>query len=157
MYDEIDSPFNVQSENFKNYFNYILINLKIIQTLNIYDKVRLKDNNITIDTSNIFQCVLRWWNYSDRAKELQSVHFFINKTIDIYKDLKTQAKARRINNVISSKTGKRLKIINEYINIIDNHRDNIINGLKNFKKTYETDIKMTRPLDLMITHMSCNL
>ena len=131
-------PFDIQGHDFKDYFNYLVLNLKVIERISPNDKISSKNNNLAIDSPSIFQGFIRWWNESDRKKGIDLVDKFIKEFKTIELDL-VHKKKTKLRVAVSSKSDKNTKLINNYLDTIKKQNKNLINGLDNLQKTYEGD------------------
>lgn len=150
--ESFKAPYDFMNVNFKGFFDHIFLNLKIIQSINIEDKLSIDENNIHIDQNCYIQGIIRWWYESSRDKSFIHVEKIILKLLDIHQDLVKQlgytiSTRSKVSTNISKR--KRHKM-NKYITSIRNELDNTVRGLLNLKKTYNEDSEYKSKTDNLI-------
>ena len=90
----------------------ILINLKVLESLEINKKLITRDTYLNVETKNIIpEGLRRWWRQDDRNETLKKIDDLIEKALSLReKDNKSE--------------------------IIDPYLINSIKGLRNLKQTY---------------------
>ena len=148
---EFNAPYDFNNENFNGFFDHIILNLKIIQSINVSDKLSIDENNVHIDQYGYTQWLVRWWYESTRDKSFEHVENLVLKIIDIHTDLnkqlgKTQTRSRTSSSIIQKKRQK----MNDYIIKIRNELDNTVQGILNLKETYKDDENYCSKTDTLI-------
>ena len=146
---------DITNKDFVGNLDHILINLKIISSIEINDKLTFKNKNLIIDSSSVFQGVKRWWNSSDRHKSLIEIQNIIEKVKEILKQLNEELEFKKKllskpNKSSISDHKEEINLINEYITNFKAEMPNIINGLANLRTTYTNDTKCTSKIDYLI-------
>ncbi len=101
--------------------NAIIINLKVIASIQPNDKINTSDNFLNIETKNLIpQFVKRWWRHDDRNESLN-----------------------RIDDIITEALGKNNAIILENV-------EGALPGLNNFKSTYSKCIQTIARINTII-------
>tara|TARA_B100001094_G_C18147249_1_gene781504 strand:- start:891 stop:1394 length:504 start_codon:yes stop_codon:yes gene_type:complete len=153
----IDS-YDINSNEFKGIINHLILNLKIIQNINIADKISIHNNNIYIDQgTSIFQGTLRWWYSSNRENTILELTRILDKFNNYLLYLNNSKKDLIKTKGTSLANQKKIELINLYISSLKNEIPELIKGLNNLKETYMDDDNIIKKIDVLIKGFNSQL
>lgn len=132
----------------------ILINLNILSKIKPYDKIYMnKDNLITIEYNSILQGIFRFLYSNSREKNLTNLLTFYQTVYSIIDELLNSQYLNNssIKNFINLDNDEFNKVFNNLQKIHD-YLDLSLIGIKNLKKTYNSDIVTDSKLDIIIAN-----
>lgn len=132
----------------------ILINLNILSKIKPYDKIYMnKDNLITIEYNSILQGIFRFLYSNSREKNLTNLLTFYQTVYSLIDELLNSQYLNNssIKNFINLDNDEFNKSFNNLQKIHDYLELSLI-GIKNLKKTYNSDIVTDSKLDIIITN-----
>ena len=104
----------------------ILINLKVLESLEINKKLITRDTYLNVEPNKaIPECIRRWWRQDDRNETLRKIDDVIEKALNL--------REKNNNN-----------------QIIDPYLINSAKGLRNLKQTYSLCVQTCARLDTII-------
>jgi hypothetical protein len=124
--EEADTDINIEE---------IMLNLKMVSSINPNDKLYLEERLFKIDSPTIIQGFMRWFNDYSRIKTMEHIDDLVGLTT-IY-----------IDGIF-----KKTQITNDDNRICQNilvEISNVIKGLQNLKQTYSTDIFIQSKLEII--------
>lgn len=111
----------------------ILINLKVLESLEINKKLVTRDTYLNVETDKIIPVgIRRWWRQDDRNETLRKIDDIVDKALRLRND-----------------KGKS-EVIDPYL--IDS-----IKGLRNLKQTYSLCVQTCARLDTIIGKINRNI
>tara|TARA_B100001093_G_C26536275_1_gene888207 strand:+ start:137 stop:532 length:396 start_codon:yes stop_codon:yes gene_type:complete len=111
----------------------VLINLKVLESLEINKKLVTRDTYLNVETDKIIPVgIRRWWRQDDRNETLRKIDHIVDKALRLRDD-----------------KGKS-EVIDPYL--IDS-----IKGLRNLKQTYSLCVQTCARLDTIIGKINRNI
>lgn len=136
-------------EAFKEIFDRLCTNLKIVATLQTSEKITTSGNHLSVDQNKLLQPMFRWFNGDNRER---SIHVIDNdiKTICVISMLMRNSKiltglklsAEDIDALYTDECEKDYLQNLRHLYTIHHLLRNVIRGLDSFKKTYDRDGSM---------------
>tara|TARA_Y100000385_G_scaffold286987_1_gene350186 strand:+ start:1014 stop:1517 length:504 start_codon:yes stop_codon:yes gene_type:complete len=153
----IDSH-DINSSEFKGIINHLILNFKIIQNINIADKISIHDNNIYIDEgTSILQGAYRWWYSSNRENTISELTRILDKFNNYLLYLNNSKRDINKTRNITVANQKKIELINFYINSLKNEIPDLIKGLENLKETYIEDETLVKKINILIKGFNSQL
>ena len=111
----------------------VLINLKVLESLEINKKLVTRDTYLNVETNKIIPVgIRRWWRQDDRNETLRKIDDVIEKAL-------------------------RLRDEQHKSEVIDPYLINSIKGLRNLKQTYSLCVQTCARLDTIINKINRNI
>lgn len=111
----------------------VLINLKVLESLEINKKLVTRDTYLNVETDKIIPIgIRRWWRQDDRNETLRKIDHIVDKALRLRDD--------------EDKSG-----------VIDPYLVNSIKGLRNLKQTYSLCVQTCARLDTIIDKINRNI
>jgi hypothetical protein len=111
----------------------VLINLKVLESLEINKKLVTRDTYLNVETDKIIPVgIRRWWRQDDRNETLRKIDDIVDKALRLRNE----------------------KNKNE---VLDTYLINSIKGLRNLKQTYSLCIQTCARLDTIIGKINRNI
>ena len=111
----------------------ILINLKVLESLEINKKLVTRDTYLNVETDKIIPVgIRRWWRQDDRNETLRKIDDIVDKALRL-RDDKDKSK------------------------VIDTYLIDCIKGLRNLKQTYSLCVQTCARLDTIIGKINRNI
>ena len=111
----------------------ILINLKVLESLDINKKLITRDTYLNVEPNKtIPEFIRRWWRQDDRNETLRKIDDVIEKAL-------------------------RLRNEKDKSEVLDPYLINSIKGLRNLKQTYSLCIQTCARLDTIIAKINRNI
>lgn len=112
----------------------VLINLKVLESLEINKKLVTRDTYLNVETNQIIPVsIRRWWRQDDRNETLRKIDDVVEKALRLRDDDKDK---------------------NE---VIDPYLINSIKGLRNLKQTYSLCVQTCARLETIISKINRNI
>ena len=112
----------------------VLINLKVLESLEINKKLVTRDTYLNVETNQIIPVsIRRWWRQDDRNETLRKIDDVVEKALRLRNDDKDK---------------------NE---VIDPYLINSIKGLRNLKQTYSLCVQTCARLETIISKINRNI
>ena len=112
----------------------VLINLKVLESLEINKKLVTRDTYLNVETDKIIPVsIRRWWRQDDRNETLRKIDDVVEKALRLRDDDKDK---------------------NE---VIDPYLINSIKGLRNLKQTYSLCVQTCARLETIISKINRNI
>ena len=119
----------------------ILVNLKVLEKIQIDEKLISRDQYLNIEYSSVIPVgVRRWWRQDNRNEMIKKIRLIIHSAIQILKENKPK---QSIVILEDSMTENKKETLNLYLK-------NSIIGIQNLKETYNHCTKTTAQLDVFI-------
>ena len=111
----------------------VLINLKVLESLEINKKLVTRDTYLNVETDKIIPIgIRRWWRQDDRNETLRKIDHIVDKAL-------------------------RLRDDEDKSEVIDPYLVNSIKGLRNLKQTYSLCVQTCARLDTIIGKINRNI
>ena len=111
----------------------VLINLKVLESLEINKKLVTRDTYLNVETDKIIPIgIRRWWRQDDRNETLRKIDHIVDKAL-------------------------RLRDDEDKSEVIDPYLVNSIKGLRNLKQTYSLCVQTCARLDTIIDKINRNI
>ena len=111
----------------------ILINLKVLESLEINKKLVTRDTYLNVETDKIIPVgIIRWWRQDDRNETLRKIDDIVDKAL-------------------------RLRDDKDKSEVIDPYLIDCIKGLRNLKQTYSLCVQTCARLDTIIGKINRNI
>ena len=111
----------------------VLINLKVLESLEINKKLVTRDTYLNVETDKIIPVgIRRWWRQDDRNETLRKIDDIVDKAL-------------------------RLRNEKDKNEVLDPYLINSIKGLRNLKQTYSLCIQTCARLDTIIGKINRNI
>ena len=111
----------------------ILINLKVLESLEINKKLITRDTYLNVEPNKtIPEFIRRWWRQDDRNETLRKIDDVIEKAL-------------------------RLRNEKDKSEVLDTYLINSIKGLRNLKQTYSLCVQTCARLDTIIAKINRNI
>lgn len=111
----------------------VLINLKVLESLEINKKLVTRDTYLNVETDKIIPVgIRRWWRQDDRNETLRKIDDIVDKAL-------------------------RLRDDEDKSEVIDPYLVNSIKGLRNLKQTYSLCVQTCARLDTIIDKINRNI
>ena len=111
----------------------VLINLKVLESLEINKKLVTRDTYLNVETDKIIPIgIRRWWRQDDCNETLRKIDHIVDKALRLRDD--------------EDKSG-----------VIDPYLVNSIKGLRNLKQTYSLCVQTCARLDTIIDKINRNI
>ena len=111
----------------------VLINLKVLESLEINKKLVTRDTYLNVETDKIIPIgIRRWWRQDDRNETLRKIDHIVDKAL-------------------------RLRDDENKSEVIDPYLVNSIKGLRNLKQTYSLCVQTCARLDTIIDKINRNI
>ena len=111
----------------------ILINLKVLESLEINKKLVTRDTYLNVETDKIIPVgIRRWWRQDDRNETLRKIDDIVDKAL-------------------------RLRDDKDKSEVIDPYLIDCIKGLRNLKQTYSLCVQTCARLDTIIGKINRNI
>ena len=111
----------------------VLINLKVLESLEINKKLVTRDTYLNVETDKIIPVgITRWWRQDDRNETLRKIDDIVDKAL-------------------------RLRDDKDKSEVIDPYLVNSIKGLRNLKQTYSLCVQTCARLDTIIGKINRNI
>jgi len=111
----------------------VLINLKVLESLEINKKLVTRDTYLNVETDKIIPVgIRRWWRQDDRNETLRKIDDIVDKAL-------------------------RLRDDKDKSEVIDPYLVNSIKGLRNLKQTYSLCVQTCARLDTIIGKINRNI
>ena len=111
----------------------VLINLKVLESLEINKKLVTRDTYLNVETDKIIPVgIRRWWRQDDRNETLRKIDHIVDKAL-------------------------RLRDDKDKSEVIDPYLVNSIKGLRNLKQTYSLCVQTCARLDTIIGKINRNI
>ena len=111
----------------------VLINLKVLESLEINKKLVTRDTYLNVETDKIIPVgIRRWWRQDDRNETLRKIDHIVDKAL-------------------------RLRDDKDKSEVIDPYLIDSIKGLRNLKQTYSLCVQTCARLDTIIGKINRNI
>lgn len=111
----------------------VLINLKVLESLEINKKLVTRDTYLNVETDKIIPVgIRRWWRQDDRNETLRKIDHIVDKALKLRDD-------------------------KDKSEVIDPYLVNSIKGLRNLKQTYSLCVQTCARLDTIIGKINRNI
>lgn len=111
----------------------VLINLKVLESLEINKKLVTRDTYLNVETDKIIPVgIRRWWRQDDRNETLRKIDHIVDKAL-------------------------RLRDDKDKSEVIDPYLIDCIKGLRNLKQTYSLCVQTCARLDTIIGKINRNI
>lgn len=111
----------------------VLINLKVLESLEINKKLVTRDTYLNVETDKIIPVgIRRWWRQDDRNETVRKIDHIVDKAL-------------------------RLRDDKDKSEVIDPYLVNSIKGLRNLKQTYSLCVQTCARLDTIIDKINRNI
>ena len=111
----------------------VLINLKVLESLEINKKLVTRDTYLNVETDKIIPVgIRRWWRQDDRNETLRKIDDIVDKAL-------------------------RLRDDKDKSEVIDPYLIDSIKGLRNLKQTYSLCVQTCARLDTIIGKINRNI
>lgn len=111
----------------------VLINLKVLESLEINKKLVTRDTYLNVETDKIIPVgIRRWWRQDDRNETLRKIDHIVDKAL-------------------------RLRDDKDKSEVIDPYLIDCIKGLRNLKQTYSLCVQTCARLDTIIDKINRNI
>lgn len=111
----------------------VLINLKVLESLEINKKLVTRDTYLNVETDKIIPVgIRRWWRQDDRNETVRKIDHIVDKAL-------------------------RLRDDKDKSEVIDPYLVNSIKGLRNLKQTYSLCVQTCARLDTIIGKINRNI
>ena len=111
----------------------VLINLKVLESLEINKKLVTRDTYLNVETNQFIPVgIRRWWRQDDRNETLRKIDDIVDKAL-------------------------RLRDDKDKSEVIDPYLINCIKGLRNLKQTYSLCVQTCARLDTIIGKINRNI